>query len=566
MAQPQNVFYPAAPAAPTQNVTDFDVSAAALARRRRLAQMLQEQAITEGMKLPNPNARASWTNALAPLAQALAGRFEESRINEEEKKALADREAAAKPASEAFFNSFKGTTEPGQEAVPAIPASPAASGLAQQLLAPQGGAQPPVPPPPGPSGPAAPFGPDAAQQQGLAAQLLGPQPGQSPVPPTGPGEPTPTPPPPPGPPLVPQPPPGLDAQFGPAANLPGRPGQAAIPDKFIPPDPATVLAKANEYARVGGPAAQKIVDAMVPHITKNIMPSETATEQGIWVNPGGGRPGHFRQDPGGISPLLQQKADDARQAKIDSLQAQADRLAESARQANQTDATRRENASSRDAIMLQIAQIRQEGAAERAAQAAQNSKAFPTGQLDEETGHPIFRTPQGELRRNVGGKLEETPFGGNTIPSTSVEKEVPIAQGLNMTLARAKDTMKTVNDNPGAFGIGAKITGSLPFSASLKPQVFSQKELDAQVNVSRNAAALIKEFYGVAVSSGERSIVEKWVPQEGDSPELLAAKLKGISEWAEAKQKSLSTTSRAIAERRAGQTSALRDKYNLGAP
>src|SRR6185369_4310134 len=53
-----------------------------LARKRRLAELLQQQSMS-GLQLANPHARASWLNALVPLAQAWAGKSISDESNAE---------------------------------------------------------------------------------------------------------------------------------------------------------------------------------------------------------------------------------------------------------------------------------------------------------------------------------------------------------------------------------------------------------------------------------------------------------------------------------------------------
>jgi hypothetical protein len=79
-----NLNYPAAPAASSGFVSDFDEQSARLARKRRLAQMLQQQAL-QGVQLQNQSGPASWANVIAPMAQALAGQYADTKTDTEEK-------------------------------------------------------------------------------------------------------------------------------------------------------------------------------------------------------------------------------------------------------------------------------------------------------------------------------------------------------------------------------------------------------------------------------------------------------------------------------------------------
>lgn len=468
MAQPQNIFYPAAPAAPTQNVTDFDMTAATLARRRRLAQLLQEQAITKGLDLPNPQARASWTNVLAPMANALVGKLEEERINEEEKKAGVEREKAAAPLAEDFFSKLRTQVIPGQEATPMIPSMEMG--------------------PPSPSG--------AMSQQ------------------------------------------------------PEQPAQPAIPEKMIPPDLIGALQAGNAYARVGGPAAQKMVDAMIPHLTKEILPSETPTEGGIWDRPGGGAKGSWRQGENAMSPATKVKYAEIAESRLARAEAAADALAEKARATDLNDATKRQLSAQAEATRLTLQQMRNDAAQARSDATAAQNKLFPTQDLDAETGHPVYRDPQGNL--SVVGAGAPKPLTGETISRSAVEKEVPQIVSLNRGIAAGERGLALVKANPDAFGITSRV-GDIPLAGQvIRKEVFTQKEIDAQTAIGREAAAMYKEMYGVAVSRGEQGIASRWIPSDKDPPEVTLSKIREMMEYGQAKKGFYSSTARLVADRRAG--------------
>lgn len=90
MASSANVNYPAAPAAPTGNVTDFDVQAADLARRKRLAEMLQQQAL-QPLNLKGNN---GYAQPLSQIFQAWAGKSSADDVAAQEKQLNADKNTA----------------------------------------------------------------------------------------------------------------------------------------------------------------------------------------------------------------------------------------------------------------------------------------------------------------------------------------------------------------------------------------------------------------------------------------------------------------------------------------
>jgi hypothetical protein len=131
-----NLNYPAAPAAASGFVSDFDEASARLARKRRLAQMLQQQAL-QGMQLQSPNAPASWLNALAPMAQALAGQYSDTSTDKEEKELQKQNQANLEKWVEQFPKDQPGvhaTEGLGPTGVVPEPGSPEAGSPERKML------------------------------------------------------------------------------------------------------------------------------------------------------------------------------------------------------------------------------------------------------------------------------------------------------------------------------------------------------------------------------------------------------------------------------------------------
>lgn len=126
-----------APAAPTGQISDYDLLQAEFDRKKRLADLLQQQALSP--KVLDTVKSQSWMNALVPMAQAAASEYTRSGLSEEERATTERRNremsadllkmtegVPAKPAYEGVGPPTpEGEAAPGYEAQPARQFTPA---------------------------------------------------------------------------------------------------------------------------------------------------------------------------------------------------------------------------------------------------------------------------------------------------------------------------------------------------------------------------------------------------------------------------------------------------------
>jgi len=482
-------------------VSEFDAQRAALARRRRIAQLLQEQSMKE-MPIVDPRTggRTSWLAPIAQMAQAAAGEYAGKKADEEMRAQAAGQDAAMQKDIAAFPQ--------GQEAIPAQSMGPPTPDTQQMPKM--------VPQPLN-------FGPDPNAQPTLGGRLSGPAApmgGMLPQPPQQ----IPTAPPPP----APTEPAGM-------ATVPGQmseqPGQAAVPSS--PMDLLSYAAKMAKYggigAKVGEHAANLGMDRMFP---KQLTPEVLAQMEQNRLN-----------------------AISLRQAREEATQARKDQLTETERSNRVRDAEAQRRAETDDATKMFAIESRNIAAEQRAADkrdaAAKEAKLVPTRDASD-SGNPLYRNPAGEQFEVVNGKPR--PYTGGSMPSEALEKEVVIVRTLDQGLKSGARLLKVVEDNKDAFG-PSNILGRTPVVGGLiRERLFSKDELDAQAAVSKDAADVINKLYGAALSMGEQKRAESFVPSADDPPALLQSKLRKALEWAQEKRSSQSGAARNVASQRAGGT------------
>jgi len=487
-------FTQASAAMPTQNVTDLDALQADIERKRRMAELLQSQQF-KGMQLASPNAPASILNALAPIMQAWAGKSEQDDLKKQEQELAAKR---SERLSQLLGEMPQGTEIPGDPGQAAADAVPPRLGM-------------PTPPAP-PSAPAP--TPAMPPQMGQGEAAFGPKPGANPLaaalmqgaPPEAGGGPPPSTPPVTANPL---------AAPGPADNaplLPGRPIQGFVPPtppKMVPADPALMLKWGANLAGQGGPVGQKIGEQVTAAATKNLVPDQEKFAQ---LNAD-------RELRGQALTLADENKKAQLEAYADAKAAQAENAAASIEQ-------RREAKAAETAARLQIAQM-------MAAVHRGNKTRFQHAGFDPNTDEGVtFNPDTGELK-TASGK----PPSGPLVTTGQASKVFLSSMQIDRNIKNLDDIEKAVKEQPGAVGgFGAFVSNAASkadpvFGAEVATQIYSDKELAARTKLAKQMAVSIKEAYGVAVSKGEKSIADKWVPGSEDTIETLTPKLQAARDY-----------------------------------
>jgi hypothetical protein len=473
--------------------SEFDAQRTALARRRRLAQMLQQQSMERSSNIVNPatGGRSSWLAPIAQMFQAYAGaKMGNAADAESRTNAAAEQQAM----EEAIANAPQGT--------PSVPAR-------WEETAPAGQRMPMLPTPP------TNFGPAPGSQNTLGGQLSGPAAPQGGLLPQ-----LPTQMPPAAPPAAPAEPAGMEPVPAQEQYIPGQPAQ--------PPTAEDLLGYGSRLARFGNPVASKIADRALGRGLDKMFPQPPSEES--------------------IARIAEVQAN--REASIASRADALAQRAESARMRSE-DARlsieqRREAAADRSAAMREIAQIRADAASDKSSAAG---KLLPTSESSE-NGNKLYRNSAGEQFEIVNGKPK--PYGGDTINTNALEKEVPVVRAIDQGLKSGERLLKQVGETPDAFGPTTALSRLPLVGGVIRKTMYTPEEMKAQASVSKDAAEVINRLYGAALSMREDERAKSFIPGEGDPPELLKSKLTAALAWAREKREQQSSAARTTAERRRG--------------
>jgi len=122
-------------------------------------------------------------------------------------------------------------------------------------------------------------------------------------------------------------------------------------------------------------------------------------------------------------------------------------------------------------------------------------------------------------------------FGKPAKPQTKEQ----IAQGkLNEAPGRIDQIMKEAGDNEAAFGIIPAASNLLPdiVGSRVRDKVLTEDQQKARMKVQTQAAKVIHDVYGAALSRGEAFRANSWAPNPMDSYETTMTKLKAAKEYA----------------------------------
>lgn len=122
-------------------------------------------------------------------------------------------------------------------------------------------------------------------------------------------------------------------------------------------------------------------------------------------------------------------------------------------------------------------------------------------------------------------------FGKPSKPPTKEE----IAQGkLEAAPGRIDQILEEAAKNKGAFGIVPAVATTLPdiVGSRVLNKVLTDDEQKARVKVQTQAAKVIHDIYGAALSRGEAFRANSWAPNPKDSYETTMNKLRGAQEYA----------------------------------
>lgn len=132
--------------------------------------------------------------------------------------------------------------------------------------------------------------------------------------------------------------------------------------------------------------------------------------------------------------------------------------------------------------------------------------------------------------------LQSQPVKGSDgvqVPSKMGEGAKKELSAVENNIAQAKAALKTIEENPDAFGIGvgllSKATGGMSVSA-MKPQ-----NQEARAFIMAKGAAMANDLYGAAQSAAEMARAKSFVPQDTDTPQQLVSKFRAMTKEYEIK-------------------------------
>jgi len=503
------------------DLTGYASAQAEFARKRKMAEMLQQQAFRPTDTGLIPGSKMSLANPLAALFQGFVS-------NKLEKEAAEGEKADAKARQDAIAAMLQNIPQdtPGVAAQPieqeAVGPGPTAAG-----------------PPPGPAAPplAAAFGasgmPDVGPRDNelkgsaspMAALLAGgaPPPQENPLAPPG------------APPLLPQGPAGA----GPEA----------------PPGPPPLLPQKMDMSIPGA----------APKLTTDAIPGKTVSPQD-WIkfgtglsqiSPEGAKIGEQFTAMGAkaVAPMTaEQKAELAQQKelKFASLQQQADAAKQRSEDTRLSIEQRAEAARMHDATMRELAAARRDAAA---AARAGGEGSFAKGvEGASDRGYDIVRGKDGIPHEVINGVPSKDPYTGAVTPKTSQEKGVANAAKGSQGLKDMTNALNAVEADPSIFGPRATLGAVLPNIGGIGRAAggLNEDQLKTRTHISSMTADITHSLYGSAFSAGEQARAKGFLIDPTDDAATVKAKLRGRMELEQEHYNNLPASAKAAATARQG--------------
>jgi hypothetical protein len=179
---------------------------------------------------------------------------------------------------------------------------------------------------------------------------------------------------------------------------------------------------------------------------------------------------------------------------------------------------------------------------------AEQAKEIADLRAGSKSPHPLQHlatTPGGETVSydpNTGQNVimrdgKAMPYTGPVMSQASLDKQAEVAQKAISSVNRMEYLVGRVKSNPRAFG---GLSSLAPYTGSwagtrLVAKQLSPQEQQVRGEVLREAASLVNELYGAALSAGEATRAGGFVPDAGDPPDVVMNKLHAGINWAKMK-------------------------------
>jgi hypothetical protein len=188
-------------------------------------------------------------------------------------------------------------------------------------------------------------------------------------------------------------------------------------------------------------------------------------------------------------------------------------------------------------------------AADRAALVGAGGGGKPQqSQYMDSTGTPLVFT-NGEYTRAGDGQ----PPVGQLTTRGAAEKGAGEVRTADQAVARGMQALDYLEKYPGAFGGKKAVMGKLSelggdaVEGAAKNKLYTPEEQEAQAFIGREGAQILKDLYGAALTTNEAGRATRFEYKQGDPPERIAAKIRGIMEIVRSRTENQSGAAKAIA-------------------
>lgn len=164
-------------------------------------------------------------------------------------------------------------------------------------------------------------------------------------------------------------------------------------------------------------------------------------------------------------------------------------------------------------------------------------------------------------------RADGKPPKGAVLPLSMVAKDVAVGRTIGQSVAKADSLMEDVKKNMGAFGgwDSAKVdaAGVLgpQFKGWVAKKTYSPEEQQIRTMVGYQAAEILHQLYGAAVTKGEGSRAAEFEYKLSDPPERILWKIQGMKKLIDYKRDALSPQAQALT---GGETEAEKEAKRRG--
>jgi hypothetical protein len=164
--------------------------------------------------------------------------------------------------------------------------------------------------------------------------------------------------------------------------------------------------------------------------------------------------------------------------------------------------------------------------------------------------HPSEQDPMKRFTR-MG---TDDPPKGTPESRSGAEKGAKIVRNATGAIERGQTALDMLEATPGAFGgwkaAGAAASSILPDaaeSAIRENYIYSPEEMETQAYIGREGAQILHDLYGAAVTRGEGGRAKPFEYKSGDTPGMIASKIRSMMKIMQSKAEEQSPAAKAVA-------------------